>query len=81
MSLDETEIGQAYLVIDVPQSEICMCCVPCTRFRLMEIGFGPGEIVMPVMRQLGILAVKLEGSSSHIALREDEARRVIVKKL
>lgn len=81
MDLTEAEIEQAYVIVEVPRLNPCMNCHFCTMLRLMEVGLNPGEIVTPMMHQWGIWVIKLEGSSSHIALRDEEARRVIVKKI
>lgn len=81
MTLLEAEIGKKYEIVDVPPKDPCQLCRPCARLRMMEIGFDAGEVLIPVKRQGGVWVVELEGSMSRVALRDDEAERIIVKKL
>ena len=76
-------VGKIYKVIDVPESINCLKCNPCTRLKLMEIGFICGEIIKIKKHQLGIWLVDVlneNGSECQtIALRDDEIERIIME--
>ena len=77
--------NEYYRVVDVPQSSPCFNCKPCIRLRMMEMGFVCGEIIRVKQHSLGIYLVALltkEGTECQsIALREDEANRIIFEKI
>ena len=72
-----------YEITDIPQSENCQHCVPCTRMRLMEMGFMKGEKIEISEKKFGLYIVDILMENGHvvstIALREEELDRICYK--
>jgi Fe2+ transport system protein FeoA len=83
MILKNQNAGQIFIIKDVPQKVDCKNCKVCTRLKLMELGFIPGSIIELSKRQSGMWIINLLSSSgnveSTIALRDEEAERIIVE--
>jgi Fe2+ transport system protein FeoA len=83
MILKNQNAGQIFIIKDVPQKVECKNCKICTRLKLMELGFIPGSIIELSKRQSGMWIINLLSSSgnveSTIALRDEEAERIIVE--
>jgi len=83
MILKNQNAGQIFIIKDVPEKIECKNCEICTRLKLMELGFIPGSIIELSKRQSGMWIVNLLSSSGHvqstIALRDEEAERIIVE--
>lgn len=74
-----------YEIIDVPQNNPCNNCVPCMRFRLMEMGFISGEKIEVVKKFNGLKLVHIlnenDSVMSTVALREEEFNRICMKEV
>ena len=72
-----------YEITDIPQSENCQNCVPCTRMRLMEMGFMKGEKIEISKKRMGLYIVDILTENNNvvstIALREEELGRICYK--
>jgi len=83
MILRNQNAGQVYLVKDVPQKFDCENCKSCMRLRMMEMGLMPGTMIELNKHQLGLWIINILSSSggvdSTIALREEEAERIILE--
>lgn len=83
MRLKNQNAGETYIIKDVPEKMNCENCDVCMRLRLMELGLMPGSIVQLNKHQAGLWIVSLLSKSgtveSTIALREEEAERVILE--
>lgn len=83
MKISKQNIGGVYTVKDVPKNNPCMNCSNCVRLRIMEMGFMPGTKVMLDKHHLGLWVLKILGDNgipeSTIALREEEAERIILE--
>ena len=84
MRLSEGKIHVMYEVIDVPQSEECLNCIPCLRLKMMEMSFIAGQKILLTRKQHGIVLIDFLSDHSSdpvysIALRDEEAQRIIVK--
>lgn len=83
MKISKQNIGGLYVIKDVPKNNPCMNCSNCVRLRIMEMGFIPGTKVLLDNYHLGMWVLKLINESgiaeSTIALREEEAERIILK--
>jgi Fe2+ transport system protein FeoA len=77
------EKNKDFVVLDVPQEINCQNCVPCTRLKLMEMGFYNGEKIRISDHKLGLWLVEIlsdaNNVTSTIALREDEMSRICLK--
>jgi Fe2+ transport system protein FeoA len=83
MILKNQNAGQIFLIKDVPEKVDCENCKVCMRLRLMDMGLIPGSLIELTKRQSGLWIVNLLSSSgqveSTIALREEEAERIILE--
>ena len=83
MILKNQNLGKIYIIKDVPQKIDCENCKTCMRLRLIEMGLMPGTLIEIVKHQSGLWIVNVLSEfgqvESTIALREEEAERVIVK--
>ena len=74
------EKNKDFIVSDVPQAINCKNCVPCTRLKLMEMGFYNGEKIHIVDHKLGLWLVDVlsdgHNTAYTIALRDDEMERI-----
>lgn len=72
-----------YEVIDVPQPENCMNCIPCMRMKLMEIGFVIGQEIEITEKMNGMYIVDMFSTNGNVeqtfALRKEELDRVCYK--
>jgi hypothetical protein len=83
MILKNQNAGQIFLIKDVPEKIDCENCKMCMRLRLMEMGLMPGSLIELTKHQAGLWIVNLLSSTgqveSTIALREEEAERIILE--
>ncbi len=74
-----------YEIINVPQNNPCNDCIPCTRFRLMEMGFISDEKIEVVKKIYGLKLVNILNENncimSTLALREEEFNRICMKEV
>lgn len=72
-----------YEVIDVPQNDPCNKCIPCTRMKLMELGFIEGQEIQIREKMKGMFIIDMLSDSGFIeqsiALRKDELDRICYK--
>jgi Fe2+ transport system protein FeoA len=83
MILKNQNEGQIFLIKDVSEKFECDNCKVCMRLTLMEMGLLPGSLIELTKHQTGLWIVNLLSSSgqleSTIALREEEAERIILE--
>jgi Fe2+ transport system protein FeoA len=83
MILKNQNAGQIFLIKDIPEKFECENCKVCMRLRLMEMGLMPGSLIELTKHQAGLWIVNLLSDSgqveSTIALREEEAERIILE--
>ena len=83
MKISKQKIGGLYIIKDVPKNNPCMDCSNCVRLRIMEMGFMPGTKVLLDKHHLGLWVLKIINENgmteSTIALREEEAERIVLE--
>ena len=83
MILKNQNAGKIYIIKDVPQKKDCENCKTCMRLRMMEMGLMPGTLIEIVKHQTGLWVINILSEfgqvESTIALREDEAERIILE--
>jgi|688.fasta_scaffold76138_6 Fe2+ transport system protein FeoA len=79
--MEELLKKRIFEIKDVPQSQPCLDCKPCMRFRLMEMGLTPGEKIEILGNTFGLWRIQIiepNGSKgSQLALREEEMKRIL----
>ena len=82
MKISNQNIGNVYTIKDVPKNNPCQNCSSCVRLRIMELGLMPGTKVLIKKHDLGLWILTILSESglpeSNIALRDDEAERIIL---
>ena len=76
---------KSYVIIDVPHNELYEKCKLCSRLRLLEVGFIPGQKVKVEKQRYGMFAVHMISSNGKIeqtfALRPEELDIIYLKEL
>lgn len=83
MKISNQKLGDVYVIRDVPKNNPCADCNNCIRLRMMEMGLMPGTKISLLKHDLGLWVLSILNDSntveSTIALRDDEAERIILE--